>query len=839
VASFRNEELLLKVKSDFDPKILGLDQYEGFLDALCDDREYQKEAIRTVCRFLGGGQYTSSTQLAETNYAANSTLSERYGSLDGLLSALPFPEKLACSVDLATATGKSWVMYGIARILLAEGVVDRVLVLCPSLTIESGLTAKFKRFSADPILLERIPGDAVIRTPEITDANTTTGPGDICIENIAATYTHVNSSVRDSFLGKGDNTLVLNDEAHHIFSPPTGDRAIKKWKEFLDSSEFGFRRIAGFSGTCYVGNDYFADVVSRYSLRQAMEDGRVKQVEYVWKDESESDAERFQKFLKIHRQNEARHRTLKPLSILVTARVAGAETLAELFVHFLANETRISLEQAEKQVLVVTSKADHKANVAQLQYVDRKDNSIQWIFSVSMLTEGWDVQNVFQIIPHEKRAFASKLLIAQVLGRGLRVPAGLSRPTVRVFNHSSWSREIADLVAEVLEQERRLNSYPVDKGEHSKHHFELHQLTYYTQIKVQPVKRKNGDGQVNLFKRGYINFESQQLVLERTTVFIDALTKRESAQKTTVHFEAHTIAETVKRLRARLKSIDADGSTRYAKDYPSSKLRAVVEASLRRIKEKRDLVSETNLQHLFRAMGNINRPISKTVRIELKPKSIEMVSTHSMAKRSIALASLMKEATVLFDSESLEVSEDADCRALDDVSGPDTRYPPRNVRKTLNKFLFKSPVNLVLATHEPERSFLMRLFEASVADKVEHWVKAPDTGFYEVAYSWRKGDHTKQGKFNPDLFMVLPGGADVLVVELKDDDDDSDENKAKLKFAVEHFDRVNRLQVNPGRHDVRYHVKFVSPSSYDGFFQAIRDGSATDFVSNLQAVLKE
>ncbi len=837
MASFRNEELLLRVKSDFDPTILRLDKYEGFLDALCDDREYQKEAIRTVCRFLGGGQYASSRHLAESNYSANSILGDRYGSLDGLLAALPFPEKLACSVDLATATGKSWVMYGIARILLAEGVVDRVLVLCPSLTIESGLTAKFKRFSADPILFERIP--AVIRTPEITDANTTTGPGDICIENIAATYSHVNSSVRDSFLGKGDTTLVLNDETHHIYSPPTGDRAIKRWKEFLDSTDFGFKRIAGFSGTCYIGNDYFADVVSRYSLRQAMEDGRVKQVEYVWKDESEGDAERFQKFLHIHQQNQARHRSLKPLSILVTARVAGAEALADGFVEFLADETKIPMEQAEQQVLVVTSKPEHKANVAQLAYVDRKDNPVQWIFSVSMLTEGWDVQNVFQIVPHEKRAFASKLLIAQVLGRGLRVPVGLSRPTVRVFNHSNWSREIADLVAEVLEQERRLNSYPVDQGEHSTHHFELHQLTYYTQVMVRPVKRKNGDGQVNLFKRGYVNFESQKLVLERTTMFIDALSKRESAQKTTVHFAAHTVAEAVKRLRARLKSIDADGSTRYAADYPPSKLKTVIEASLRRVKEKRDLVSETNLQHLFRAMGNINRPISKTVRIEMKAKSIEMVSTRSMTRRSIAVASLMKEATVFFDSESPDASEDADKRVLSEIYGPDTRYPPRNVRKIANKFTFKSPVNLVLATHEPERSFLIRLFEHSVADNIEGWIKAPDTGFYEISYSWRKGDHTKQGKFNPDLFIRLLSGTDVLVVELKDDDDDSDENKAKLKFAVAHFDRINVLQGDSGHNGVHYHVKFVSPSSYDGFFQAVRDGSATDFVSNLQAVLRE
>ena len=133
----------------------------------------------------------------------------------------------------------------------------------------------------------------------------------------------------------------------------------------------------------------------------------------------------------------------------------------------------------------------------------------------------------------------------------------------------------------------------------------------------------------------------------------------------------------------------------------------------------------------------------------------------------------------------------------------------------------------------------MRLFEQSVADKMEHWVKAPDTGFYEVSYSWRKGDHTKQGQFNPDLFIVLLGGNDVLVVELKDDDDDSDENKAKFKFAVQHFDRINLLQVNLSHKDIRYHVKFLSPSSYDGFFQAMREGTATEFVSSLQAVLKE
>jgi type III restriction enzyme len=833
MTAVRNEDLVLKVGTDSNPALLKLDKYEAFLDALCGDREYQKEAIRTACRFLADGQYASTRALAESNYGTNLVLSERYGSRDGLISALPFPDKLACSVDLATGTGKSWVMYGIARILMAEGVVDRVLVLCPSLTIESGLTAKFKKFSSDATLLDLIPLEAVFRTPEITDATVTTGPGDICIENIAATYAHVGSSVRDSFLGKGETTLVLNDEAHHIFSPPTGVPVIKKWKEFLASEAFGFKRLVGFSGTCYIGNDYFPDVVARYSLRRAMEEGRVKEVQYVSKDVSESQDERFQKYLQLHKQNVRKHPGLKPLSILVTARIAGAEDLAQDFIRFLAKETKISLQAAEAQVLVVSSKADHKANVAKLAFVDRSDDKVEWIFSVSMLTEGWDVQNVFQIIPHEKRAFASKLLIAQVLGRGLRVPDGLFHTVVSVFNHSSWSKEIADLVAEVLEQERRLYSYPVEGGEHGKHHFDLHQLSYDTETKEQILSTKNGDSQVNLFTRGFVNFETQPATLERHTVFTGALSQREWVQTTTVHFDAFSVNEVVQKLRNRLKSVDSEGDTHYARDYPALKLKAVVEASLKKIGESRDLVSETNLQHLFRAMGNTERDVAKSVRIELKPKDLEKISTRSMSRKSTALGSFYKEATAFFDTESLELSEDADRNALAEIIDDDSPYGRKATRKVANKFYFKSPVNLVLSTHDPERTFLKELFEPAVADKLDSWVKSPDTGFYEVGYSWRKGDHTKQGKFNPDLFLKLAGGKDVLVVELKEDGDDSDENKAKLKFATEHFERINKLQ-----RQVRYHMKFVSPAAYDGFFSAIRAGKGVEFVSGLQATLQ-
>ncbi len=830
--TYQSQDLVLSVGPDYDPSLIRLDAYEPFIDALCDGREFQMDAIRDVCRFLAGGEYANTSDLATESYGRNGRLADRYGSLDAMLHALPFPSKLACSVDHATGTGKSFVLYGIARVMLASGAIDRVLLLCPSLTIESGLAAKFKALANDATLKALLPSDAVFPNAEIVDANVTTSPGDICIENIDATYRHVKSSVRDSFAGQGERTLVLCDEAHHIYSP--SDRSLKRWKELLDDEEFGFTRIVGASGTCYIGNEYFPDVVARYSLRKAMDDGRIKEVRYVSKDESNTQDERFQKYIQLHRENAQRHRSLKPLSIIVAGKIDTAADLASDFTAALAAADDVPVADAARRVLVVSSRADHKDNVTKLAYVDRGDDLVEWIFSVSMLTEGWDVHNVFQVVPHEKRAFNSKLLISQVLGRGLRIPDGLTRPALWVFNHSSWSNEIKNLVDEVLEQDRRLASYPVTSGEHSAYHLTLHHLSYETRVIEQELSRRDESADVHLFKRGFVQFETQPPELERSTTFTAAHDGKEYTHTTTVHYTAHSVGDIVQRLRARLKSIDADGETAYATTYTAAKLETIVRASLDRIGETRSLVSEANLQQLYRAMGNTQREVARAARIELIPEQLFEVSTTTMRSRSVAISSFRREATVFYDSESAALSSETDQLALAELIADDAPFPRQAAREVTPRFYFRSPVNVVLTSHAPERQFVRALFEPAHAERLSGWIKSPDTGFYEIAFSWRKGDHTKQAKFNPDLFLRLADGVTVLVVELKDDGDVSDENRAKLKYAKEHFARVNSAQSA-----ARYHMKFLSPGSYDAFFKALREGATLPFMSALQAALDE
>ncbi len=52
--TFRNEDIVLKVSTNVDPKVWDETRYESFLDILCGHREYQKEAIRVALRFLLG-----------------------------------------------------------------------------------------------------------------------------------------------------------------------------------------------------------------------------------------------------------------------------------------------------------------------------------------------------------------------------------------------------------------------------------------------------------------------------------------------------------------------------------------------------------------------------------------------------------------------------------------------------------------------------------------------------------------------------------------------------------------------------------------------------------------
>jgi len=826
--TFLNKDLVLKVSPSYDPKKYDPGKYEAFLDALCGDREYQKDAIRDTLRYFLAGEYQSLKELAEENYHNNTKLQEKYSSFEDFNKSLQLPDILSCSLDHATATGKSYVMYGIARVMLAEGAVDRVLVLCPSNTIEAGLTDKFRNLSADRTLKDLMPPESKIVNPRIINATSTIQKGDICIENIHATYINTKSAIEDSLAGKGARTLVMDDEAHHLMTP--SDVALKKWKEFLLDPGYGFKFIVNVSGTCYIGNDYFTDVIHRFSLRDSIEEKFVKSIRYVAEDSSADGDEKLQKIYDNHLENKTvKYRAVKPITILVTKNITACKRLTDKLIDFLAKKEKTSRAQAANKVLIVTSANEHKSNIPILRRVDDNDNPIEWITSVSMLSEGWDVKNVFQIVPHEERAFNSKLLIAQVLGRGLRIPESYkgNQPIVTVFNHDRWSSNIRHLVDEILEIEMRIHSYPVEKKED--YNFDLYNIDY--QRNEEEVEYPQEDS-YELLKKGYIVYSSQAEIIPSETEYETAITGVREKRTYLINKKMYPVDEVVNEIVNKLKTVDMDKNTKYSDEFNRKKIRNIINESLKIIGEKNHQISESNFLKTQSAFGVVYRQKTKSLRLKIEAQGLRKINTREINRNSIGIGSLRRDNTLFWDNYSINVGDEADKKLLKELIVMKEDGELIDLVKVENCYNFKTPLNLILASFRPERKFIRGLTADPTAKAIDAWIKSPDVGFYSIEYSWRKGEHPKQGSFNPDFFIKKD--CDIIIVEIKMDEDLSDENKAKLRYAKEHFDRVNSLQK-----EQRYHFKILSPVSYDLFFKALRENTYKDFISELEAKLEE
>lgn len=832
---FNTTDLVLNVTQNYDPTKLNLSEWTRFLDILCLDRNYQKEAIKKSIIFLFSGKYENIESLVKENYSKNEHLQTRYRDFLEYHKKLQLPKKLAATIDLATGTGKSYVMYGIAQIALGLGLIDRVLLLCPSITIEKGLTEKFLELTTNPNLKNAIPENSKYKNPRIIDATQTIKDGDICIENIHAVYFKNNTSIKDSLgFGKGANCLILNDEAHHIFNKNSGNDAeskgLKKWKEFLLDESHQFRYIMGFTGTAYIENEYFNDVIYRYSLRQAIEDRIVKTIFYVSKDEqSQESDEKFQKIYQNHQSNKEKYANVRPLTILITQKITLAKQLAESLCEFLAKKEKLQIEDIrQNKVLIITSM--HPQNVSlYLPNVDKSESSFEWIVSVSMLTEGWDVKNVFQIVPMEERAFNSKLLIAQVLGRGLRIPLFYPQAQVTIFNHDSWTGKIKNLVDEVLEIEMRLvsNSLSVEK-ERAKYHFLLHNFSYEKTFEEIPTQ----ETKVFDYTKDFIELTSQVNQYKTATDFVNTVNELKEVYYI-IDKEMFAVSEIVNKIYEEFRIREWEGITLKLKDGEFTKNnlppREIIERIIRNSMQRREIqgdeLDRRNRQAVFSTFNTLLRKKPKT----LIPKKLVTtpfeISTNEREQESLSVSNLRRDSSVFYTPEWENEIENEETLSVFSEIVIDESLPKKAV-KEVNSYLFKTSIDLVFTSSEPERKFVDALCKKENSEKIEAWFKSKNQSFYEIEYSLTTdaGKHSKQGKFNPDFFISIERNNRryAVVVEIKADNDDSNENKAKYKYAKQHFADLN-FELAKNYINIIYIFHFLSPSDYPEFFDYLRD----------------
>lgn len=841
---YKDSNLVLEVSKNVNPTVWDEGFFQNFFELLFGKRNYQKEAAEVALRFLNSGEYKNITALARENFEKNEVIRARWNNdFSTMQNDLDLSDKLSATLDLATGTGKSYVMFAIALVMLATKKVSRVLVLVPSVTIESELTQKFKDLLGNQQLLRTL-GDNFV-PPQILNGDSTLVENSIAIENRNAIYKAqaTRNSIVDSLKGNGEKTLILNDEVHHVYYSESNE-----WKNFIEderSNGINFKYVVGVTGTAYKGknkneNDYFSNVIYRFSLRDAIEQGFVKDIEYISKEDIPNDKdERWQVILNSHQQIASQmpdELGIKPITIIVTSKKNLADSKAKAFKNFLKAQRNLTDSEVDDIVLSVHSGKKAAVDRMKLSRVNDKGNPVEFIFSVSMLTEGWDVKRVFQIVPDDERAFNSKLLIAQVLGRGLRVPDGWDTakwgtPTVTVFNHEKWSSNVETLVNEVLEIRQRIT---LSVNQESDYNFSLTNVKYSSKADAKDYPKM---GTYNLWENG-VNLPTDDKIGKSTITLTDIKTRSDRQFQTTYEHEQVTVQEMANILYSRFEDLeDSEYVSEYQNLWPVSKIQSMIKESLK--KSGNTHITKSLKNKFLSSMNVIFRDGSKVVTYDIEPKEYFAVSTAKLPKNTSDISGF-KTNKVLFYSLDLEKSLSKDKASLEtfkELTDSSNGYKHKNVD---NRYNFKTPQFGIVTTGNPEKEFLNWLTtDVEVIKSIDSFIKSDDMNFYSIDYSWQKGTHHKNGQFNPDWFIKQ--GNNIIAVEVKDDLQISDpdaENIGKNKAAIRHFELLNEYSK---KNDslIRYKFTFLTPKDFAIFFKKLSKKDVMQFKSNLDVKLAD
>lgn len=181
----------------------------------------------------------------------------------------------------------------------------------------------------------------------------------------------------------------------------------------------------------------FKNVVMDYPLARAMEDGFVKEPAVVTQRNFSASAHTPEDTEKIKLEDGLRlHETTK-VELLTYAR-ENALQVVKPFMLVIARDTTHAAQlksllesgafyegrYAGKVIQVDSSRtgAEEEEMITRLLAVESVNEPTEIVIHVNMLKEGWDVTNLYTIVP--LRAANARTLIEQSIGRGLRLPYG-------------------------------------------------------------------------------------------------------------------------------------------------------------------------------------------------------------------------------------------------------------------------------------------------------------------------------------------------------------------------------------------------------------------------------
>lgn len=352
--------------------------------------------------------------------------------------------------SLATGVGKTRLMGAfIAYLHIAYG-IDNFFVLAPNLTIYEKLIQDFTPNTPKYVfanLMEFNFQSPMIITGDNYDSRDTAtasllGQVRINVFNISK----INSEVRGgkeprikrmrevlgesyfNYLANLPDLILLMDESHR-YRASAGIKAINDLNPL-----FGLEVTATPFVESTKGPIPFKNVIMEYSLPSAMEDGFVKEPAVVTQrgfdpkglsvEQLEEiklkDGIRLHEHTKVHLINYAQttgQKVVKPFVLIIARDTTHASQLKEKI-----QSDKFFNGQYKDKVIQVDSSTKEEEVTQRLLTVEDPNNPTEIVIHVNMLKEGWDVTNLYTIIP--LRAANARTLIEQSIGRGLRLPYG-------------------------------------------------------------------------------------------------------------------------------------------------------------------------------------------------------------------------------------------------------------------------------------------------------------------------------------------------------------------------------------------------------------------------------
>lgn len=377
--------------------------------------------------------------------------------------------------SIATGIGKTRLMGAIITYLYQKKGIKHFFILVPNLTLYEKLKRDFGEVTYEKYVFKGI-SEFVNHPPQIITGETYDNNTLSLFSSLQINIFNISKFNKDSkeggkgaprmrrlseYLGQSyfnylaslPDLVVLMDEAHR-YHADASKRAINE-----------LRPILGFEMTATPFDEKgkaFKNIVFEYNLAQALDDGLyVKnpaiakarnfnkanftpdEIEIIKLEDGIVCHERTKTAIELYARQNGKP-VVKPFILVACKDIAHARSVKELL-----ESDRIFHGKYKGKVLQIDSSTKKDEDIEQ-QFIalEAPNNEIEIVVHVNMLKEGWDVNNLYTIIP--LRAGEATILIEQTIGRGLRLPYGGNRTgnkdvdTLTVIAHDNFQTVIEE-----------------------------------------------------------------------------------------------------------------------------------------------------------------------------------------------------------------------------------------------------------------------------------------------------------------------------------------------------------------------------------------------------------